>query len=500
MSDRVHDALALLPDYLSGHMSLSIGALLIGLIISLPMALAATRIKSLKLPLLTITSLLQTIPSLALLALMVPLLGRIGFVPALIALILYSMLPIVRNTVAGIEGVDPALTEAARGIGMTDWQMLTRVELPLAAPVILAGIRTATVWVVGIATLSTPVGATSLGNFIFSGLQTQNTTAVLVGVAAAATLAIALDLLIRLLEIAAAKRSFALGLLAGLLLVGGIGGSFMLKLSSMGAGDAPVVRIGTKTFTEQYILAELIGNRLELAGYHVEKVESLGSTVMFEALSQGNLDIAVDYSGTIWANHMQRRDNPGRQAVLDTMTQWLLDEKGIHCLGSLGFENAYAMAMSRERAEKLDILTIADLATHSSNLSIGGDYEFFDRPEWFVVRDTYGLDFSELRRFDSSLMYPAVRDGLVDVIGAFSTDGRILAYNLVVLDDTKGAFPPYDAVLLLSKDAVERGLAEELHTLVGSISNEMMMDANKRVDLDGKSVENAAISLADPQR
>ena len=196
------EQLALLPEYLTAHLQLTLLALLCSTAVSLPAGVAVTRVAWLERPVLGAAAVIQTVPSLALLAVMVPLLAglgvqSIGFLPAFIGLTLYGVLPILRNTVTGIAGVDPALTEAARAVGMTPWQQLRRVELPLAMPVIVAGLRTATVWTVGVATLSTPVGATSLGNYIFSGLQTRNYTSVLVGCAAAAVLALVLDGLVR---------------------------------------------------------------------------------------------------------------------------------------------------------------------------------------------------------------------------------------------------------------------------------------------------------------
>jgi osmoprotectant transport system permease protein len=197
-----------LPGLLAGHLLLSMSALVIGIAISVPLGILVTRRPSLRAPVLAFAGLIQTVPSIALLALMVLLLGgMIGFVPAFIALTLYSLLPVLRNTVVGILKIDPALTEAAQGVGMTDRQSLMWVELPLAAPMIIAGIRIATVWVIGMATLSTPVGAPSLGNYIFLGLQTRNFAAVLFGCVFAAALAIVLDRLIHLMERAASLRS-----------------------------------------------------------------------------------------------------------------------------------------------------------------------------------------------------------------------------------------------------------------------------------------------------
>jgi len=494
ITSRLVEQLALLPDYLGNHMVLTLSALALGIAISLPLALLATRLAWLEWPVLTFAGVMQTVPALALLALMVPLLGRIGFTPALAGLVLYSMFPVLRNTVTGVKGVDSAYVEAARGIGMTDGQLLWHVQLPLGAPVILAGIRIAAVWVVGVATLSTPVGSPSLGNYIFSGLQTQNFTAVLVGVVAAGGLAVLLDLLIRLVEIAISRHSRTLGVLAILGLASlALPALVPVLARSEGSGTQTRVIIGAKTFTEQYILAELLKKRVRGSGYSVADLQSLGSTVVFDALKANRIDCYVDYSGTIWANHMKRRDHPGRQSVLRIMSDWLRARYGIVCMGSLGFENAYALAMRRDRAEALGVRTVSDLARHSTTLSVGGDYEFFIRPEWQALRDRYHLSFATRRSFDSTLMYPAVQQGVVDVISAFTTDGRIPAFGLVLLQDDREVLPPYDAVLLLSAEAgTNSRLRQTLEPLVGAIRDEQMRQANMMVDLKKASVRAAA--------
>ena len=194
---------------------------------------------------------------------------------------------------------------------------------------------------------------------------------------------------------------------------------------------------------------------------------------------------------------MHRDDNPGAEAVLGEVTEWLRAEHGISCLGPLGFENAYALAMRRDHAGSLGVKTIADLRRHAPSLSIGGDYEFFSRPEWSAVRDAYGLAFGEQRSFDSTLMYSAIRDDAVDVISAFSTDGRIAAFDLVVLEDPKESLPPYDAVLLLSRATAE-DVADALQPLVGAIDDDAMRRANMLVDVDGGTIESAAATLRSP--
>jgi len=487
------EQLALLPGYLTAHLQLTLFALLLGTAFSVPAGVLVTRMKWLDQPVLGTASVIQTIPSLALLAIMVPALAAlgvqsIGFLPAFIGLTLYSVLPILRNTVTGLAGVDPALVEAARGVGMTPMQRLRRVELPLAMPVILAGIRTSTVLTVGVATLSTPVGAPSLGNYIFSGLQTRNLTAVLVGCVAAAVLAQCLDGLVRGLgaAIVQRKRGWAAVVLTTIGLLYAYTGVSLVQ--DLGARDAGRVVIGAKTFTEQYILSEILAGHIEeTTGAATEVASSLGSTVAFDALRAEEIDVYVDYSGTIWATIMQRETVPSRDAVLGEVTQFLREEHGVEVAGSLGFENAYALAMRRRQAEEMGVRGIDDLAAYARRLVIGGDYEFFGRPEWIAIRDTYGLTFESQRTMDSSLMYQAVASEQVDVISAFSTDGRIAALDLVVLEDDRGAIPPYDALILAGPRLVRErpDVVAALRQITGTIDADRMRRMNLAVDQDG---------------
>ncbi len=506
MSEAVWSALARLPEYLSQHVWLSLSAILLGCLISLPLAVAASRSRALRGPALGLASIIQTIPGLALLALFYPLLlalsvftqatfgfgfRALGFLPALLALTLYSMLPVLRNTITGLAGIDPAVKTAARAVGMTPWQSLILVELPLAAPVIMAGIRTASVWVIGTATLSTPVGQTSLGNYIFTGLQTENWVDVLFGCVAAAVLALVIDRLLALAEDGLSKRSRTrlIASAIGLLLV--IGASLLPLIQRT---ETHVV-IGTKSFGEQYILGALIQDKLKTAGIGASRRDGLGSTVIFNALAANDVDIYVDYSGTIWANQMKRSDAPGRAAVLAQMAAWLKEKHGVTYVGPLGFENAYAFVMRRGRAEALGIHTLADLALHAGTMKIGGDFEFFSRPEWRKVVSAYGLKFAVQRQYQANFMYRAVVDGDVDVIAAFSSDGRIAQYDLSLIADPKGALPPYDAVLLVSpRHADDGAMLEALTPLIGAIDLATMQRANLMVDreTDKKTPEQAA--------
>src|SRR5580658_922451 len=221
MNEQIIAAFQLLPNFLAQHALLCAVALTLGISLALPLAILAARRPRLRFWVLAITGLVQTVPGLALLAMFYPLLlgisdvtkalagidiPALGFLPSVAALTLYSMLPIVRNGITGFLGLDPAVLEAADAVGMTPRQRFVRVEAPLAAPVVMAGIRTAAVWTIGTATLSTSVGQTSLGNYIFSGLQTQNWVFVLFGCIAAAGLAFAVDQVLGLIEAGATLR------------------------------------------------------------------------------------------------------------------------------------------------------------------------------------------------------------------------------------------------------------------------------------------------------
>jgi osmoprotectant transport system permease protein len=504
MNPQLAEALARLPAYLGGHVAVSVTALLLGLAISLPLALVSMRRPALRSLLLGMASVVQTIPSLALLALFYPLLlglaalcerlfgagfSALGFLPSVLALTLYSMLPVLRNTITGLQGVDPAVNEAALGVGMTRRQSLVMVELPLAMPVIMAGVRTAAIWVIGAATLSTPIGQTSLGNYIFTGLQTQNWVFVLFGCAAAAVFALAVDQLLALMEMGLTRRK------RGWITAGGLGlllltaGALVPTLSQPRATYA----IGTKPFTEQYVLASLIEQRLRDAGWSATIREGLGSSVIFNALRANEIDAYVDYSGTIWTNQMHRNDVKPRAEVLAEMAAWLEREHKIRMLGGLGFENAYALAMPRAKADALGIRTLADLAGRAPRLSIAGDYEFFGRPEWDAVRKTYGINFREQRQMQPEFMYAAVAQGEVDVIAGYTSDGRIAQFDLAVLEDPKRAIPPYDAVLLLSPQRInDEALISALKPLIDAIDVTMMRGANLRASGDANASPGAA--------
>ncbi|MEE2743387.1 MAG: ABC transporter permease/substrate-binding protein, partial [Bdellovibrionota bacterium] len=429
------------------HLSLSLVALFIGTAISIPLGIWVSHRKKWRKIVLGFSGVIQTIPGLALLAIMVPLLdftsrffahylnfkfSSIGYLPALLALILYSLLPILRNTVTGILGVDRELIEAAEAVGMTPRQRLFKVELIMALPVIFAGLRTATIWVIGLTTLATPVGAPSLGNLIFSGLQTKNYPAVFGGCIAAAILAIFFDSLMGKIESSWRKRQFGLlkAIIVFLTLLYGV--IFFNSLKELFADNDNKVIIGTKSFTEQYILGDILKKMIQgKTSMEVDLRKSLGSNLLFDALKNDQIDIYISYSGTVWSSLMKRKDIPSSsEKLLSEVRSFIEKEHNAKVASFLGFENKYAFAMARSKAEKLGIKNVSDLKNHSLRLKLGTDYVFLDRLEWKNIKKLYTIDFRKKIVMDPTLMYDSVNKGEVDIITAYTSDGRIKKYDL----------------------------------------------------------------------
>jgi osmoprotectant transport system permease protein len=238
--------------------------------------------------------------------------------------------------------------------------------------------------------------------------------------------------------------------------------------------------VGAKTFAEQYVLSALIAQRLRAAGLSATSREGLGSNVIYEALVSGDIDVYVDYSGTLWANQFHHSEIKPRQELL-TELKTALAQQNVTLLGELGFENAYALVMPKKRAESLGIRSIADLASHAPTMSMAADYEFFSRPEWAGLQKAYGLNFRAQRQMQPDFMYAAAASGEVDVIAGYTSDGLIAKYDLVVLEDTRHAIPPYDAIVLIApKRAGDQALQAALLTLLGRIDISDMREANLR--------------------
>ena len=350
-------------------------------------------------------------------------------------------------------------------------------------------------WTIGAATLATAVGAPCLGDFIFAGLQTENWVAVLVGCAAAGSLAVAVDACLGLIESGLARGS-TIRMIAGAVGLAVIAALAVVPSLGSAAPARPVV-VGAKNFSEQYILGDLIAGRL--APRPVSLRSGLGSAVAFRALAANDIDVYVDYAGTLWTGILGHTDRLPRAALLAALTRELRAKYGVGVIGPLGFENAYVLAVRRDTATRLHLATIADLARVAPQLTLGADIEFLSRPEWAGLAAAYRLDFAAKKSFEPTFMYRALASGAADVISAFSSDGRIAAQDLVVLADPKHAIPAYDALLLVSPArARDHALDAALRPLVGSIDVAAMRRANLMVDrdTDKRSPAEAAATLA----
>jgi osmoprotectant transport system permease protein len=339
------------------------------------------------------------------------------------------------------------------------------------------------------------VGQTSLGNYIFSGLQIEDWVSVLFGCVAAVVLALITDQLLGIIESGVAARRYRRVWIGVALLLIGVAAAL---LPAAGSGNSAYI-VGAKNFGEQYILSAVMADRLRKQGASVEQRSGLGSAIAFRALANNEIDAYVDYSGTLWANVLGRKDSPPRAQLLEELTRTLQERYGVVVMGPLGFENAYALAMRRTRAQALGVASIADLAGESPRLKMGSDLEFLKRPEWTALRTRYGLNFQALREFQPTFMYRAITTDEVDVISAFSSDGRIEEYGLVVLEDPLEAVLPYDAVLLLAPArAADATLKRALEPLLRAIPIDVMRKASLMVDrdTDKKSPQEAAAWLA----
>jgi osmoprotectant transport system permease protein len=471
------------------HVELVFVAILTAVIIGVPTGILITRYRALRGPVLGLANVMQTTPSLALFGFLIPLpfIGGIGARTALVALVLYSLLPIIRNTVTGILGVEPSVREAAVAMGMTDGQVLRQVELPLAMGVIVTGIRVATVIAVGVTTIAAAVGAGGLGVYIFRGLRQYDNNLLLAGALSAALLALAADFFLGLLErqfsFETKRRSVLpkLALAAAVLLVV-VGG---LVIWRSGGTSKDQVTIGSKDFTESALLAEIVAQMLEARGVSVERRFELGGNLPHEALVGGTLDLYPEYTGTSYTAILHHAPTGDPRAVYDQVKQEYATKFNVEVSPPLGFENTFAILVRGEDARQLNLKTISDAAPHTPRWRAGFGQDFMSRADGYPgFSKAYGLKFAEVREMDLSLTYIALSSRQVDLIAGNSTEGRIARLDLFQLADDRRYFPPYEAVYLVRQDSVTRvpALREVLSKLANAISTEEMRRLNYEID------------------
>ncbi|SDW10959.1 glycine betaine ABC transporter substrate-binding protein [Paenibacillus sp. CF384] len=488
------------------HIQISLIALIIAIAISIPTGLMLTRYPRFAAPLIGVASLFQTIPSLALLGFMIPVFG-IGIKPAIVALTVYALLPILRNTYTGVMNVEKPIKEAGIGMGMTSLQLMFKVELPLALNVIMAGIRTATVMIIGVATLASLIGAGGLGDLIFRGISTVNTDLILAGTIPAALMALLFDYLLGRMEKALTprgllKKTRKMKIIKGVeialasLLILAFAAGLITRLGH--SGSANTVVVGGKAFTEQDILVHVMSSLIEAkTDLTVTRKPYLGgSAVTHSAIIGGNIDVYPEYTGTGWTEILEEKPVGGNPEITYQKVKNAYEQQfQITWLKPFGFNNTYTLALRNDDAQKLNINTISELTRYAPNLVFGATQEFLERPDGYKgLQTAYGIKFKETKGLDPGITYAAVRDRKVDVNDAYSTDGRITAFHLKVMEDDKQYFPPYYAAPIIREDTLKAHpeLEQILNQLDGKLDEKVMSELNAKVDLEGQKAREVA--------
>ena len=476
------------------HMVLVALSTAAAIVIGVPAGIVAARRPRLGQAVMIVASALQTVPSLALLGFLLPLpfIGGLGPRTALVTLSLYALLPIIRTTVTGIRSVDPAVVEAGVAMGMTTRQLLWLVQLPLALPSIISGIRVATVIGVGTTTIAAAIGAGGLGEYIFRGLSMVDTTTILAGAVPAAVLALAADGVLAWME--RRVRTARVTTVAVARAVGGV--SLLLAALVAVAYARPateVVVVGSKNFTEQVILGELIAQSVEAeGGVRVERKLNLGGTFVADrGVRTGELDVYVEYTGTaVTAVFHEQVPHDSTRAL--ERSRALYAPLGLTVAAPLGFNNTFAILVRGDDAKALALRTVDDLKPLAARFTPGFGYEFLQRDDGYAgLTKAYGLSFSAAPRgMDLSLIYRALSDRQVDVIAGDATSALIDAFHLTALEDNRHYFPPYDAVPIVRTATLLRQpvLGRALSRLAGRVTDAEMRAMNAAVDVEHKDV------------
>ncbi len=483
---------------LGEHIQLVAFSSVLAAAIAIPLGLVAAHRPRLARPVVALANLAQTIPSLALFGFLIPLpfIGGIGTGTALVALTVYAVLPILRGTITGIQGIDQSVTECAVAMGMTRRQVRWQVEWPLALPAIFSGLRVAVVIGVGTATIASAIGAGGLGDYIFRGLAMVNATVILAGALPSAALALLADGgLAWLGRWSSPRRRRGRGGRVALAVAMGLAVAVSAWSVWPASGSRRVV-VGSKNFTEQLVLSEVVAQQLERAGVQVERRFNLGgTTIAHEALVAGDIDVYVEYSGTALTAIFSEPPSSDSAAVLARLRA-RYTPLGVTVLPRLGFNNTFAILTRAELAREQGLMRVSDLARLAPTLTAGFGYEFLERPDGFAgLAAAYGLRFAGAPRvMDLNLIYRAVAAGEIDVTAGDATSGLIDALQLAVLEDDRLYFPVYDAVPVVrtSTLAADPVMERALRGLEGRLTADLMRQMNAAVDRDRQAPADVA--------
>ncbi|HIS28105.1 MAG TPA: ABC transporter permease/substrate-binding protein [Candidatus Avamphibacillus intestinigallinarum] len=474
------------------HLQISLISLVIAILIAVPLALWLTRYKKVAEPIIGISAIMQTIPSLAVLAFLIPFFG-IGKIPAVVALVLYGLLPILRNTYTGISEVNPALTEAATGMGMSSFRRLTKIELPLAMPTIMAGIRTSMVLIVGTTTIAALIGAGGLGELILLGLDRgADLNLILLGAIPAALLAILLDFVLRIFEHFSKRFGFksliAMLLIVILILVG--------PLIVKGNTQDDIV-IGGKLGSEPEILINMYKLLIEdETDLNVRLEPGLGKTAfVFSALKQGSIDIYPEFTGTAIVTFMEEEaDSNDAKKVYQQAKKGMQEQFDMAYLKPMQYNNTYTIATTKEYAKEHKLKSMADLKKVERDAKAGFTLEFKDREDGYQgMQKKYNLDLN-VKTMEPGIRQEAIAKDEVQMIDAYATDSYMVELDLVSLDDPKHLFPPYQGAPLMKQETLDKHpeLEKVLNQLANQITDEEMREMNYEVDYKDKPAHDVA--------
>lgn len=482
--------------HLFEHIYLSFSAIILAIIIGVPLGIWSYQRRLLRRIILPLNNISQTVPSLALLAFLVPFIG-IGFEPTIITLMVYALLPITRNTFTGLKQIPDEMIEAALGLGFTRWQRLRLVEMPLALPVIITGIRVATAMAIGITTIAAFIGAGGLGVFITQGLSLDDSRLILLGAIPTALLALTVDALFAQTEVLLIKPKIKQKFEKTRWLFVAI--AFFLfiwlcihQLMTIHSTRKHKITIATKNFTESYILGYLMADMIRAkTNLGINFKINLGSTTITQnAMLKGAVDLYPEYTGTGYLVVLHQKKNLSAKATLNFVRRKYKQRFNFVWLAPFGFSNSETLAVRSSFAKLYHLKTLSDLKYFAPTLTAAAPAEFIKRVDGLpALQKAYGLHFKKVLSMQPDLVYRAIKDKAVDVIEVFTTDARIESYHLVPLEDNKHIYPPYDAVPVIRGKILERypEIKKAIALLAGRINNKTMRKLNAKVEIQHQS-------------
>lgn len=441
-------------------------------------------------------NILYTIPSIALLGFFITITG-VGNTTALIALIIYALLPIIRSTYTGIVNINPLIIEASEGMGSTKLQQLFKVKLPLALPVLMSGIRNMVTMTIALAGIASFVGAGGLGVAIYRGITTNNSAMTFLGSLLIAILALVFDFILGLIEkrLTNYKRiKYKINpklIILGLFIV--IFGAYF----SLNSKKDKTINIATKPMTEGYILGQMLTELIEQdtdLKVNITNGVGGGTSNIHPAIVKGEFDLYPEYTGTSW-EAVLKKEASYDESKFDELQKEYKEKYNLEYVNLYGFNNTYGLAVNKDIAKKYNLKTYSDLAKVSNNLIFGAEYDFFEREDGYKeLQKVYNMNFKKQIDMDIGLKYQAMKDKKIDVMVIFTTDGQLAISDVVVLEDDKKMYPSYRAGTVVRSEILSEypELKPVLEKLNNILDDKTMADLNYQVESEGKKPEDVA--------